>query len=63
LHQFLQKQTIIIDGIPYEFEAYLINNNNYFKLRDLGTLFNFGIEWDGKLNKILVETREDYLMP
>lgn len=40
--------------------AYLIEGNNYFKLRDLGELFNFGIDWDKELNSIVIDTTKEY---
>lgn len=36
--------------------AYNISGNNYFKLRDLGSLFNFGVDWDGVANCIIITT-------
>lgn len=40
--------------------AYLIEGNNYFKLRDIGELFDFGIEWDKELNSIVIDTTKSY---
>lgn len=40
--------------------GYNINGNNYFKLRDLGELFNFNVSWDGTLNSIIINTAESY---
>lgn len=47
------------------FQAYLINGNNYFKLRDLAMIMNdtpstFAIGWDGENNAITIETDEPY---
>ena len=36
--------------------AYLIHGNNYFKLRDLGTIFDFAVGWDSTAGTITVET-------
>ncbi len=33
-------------------QAYLIHGNNFYKLRDLGALFDFSVMWDG-LNRII----------
>lgn len=43
---------IVINGEEVPFDAYLIEENNYFKLRDLAMAFNgkrtaFHVEWDG----------------
>ncbi len=40
--------------------AYTINDNNYFKLRDLGVLFNFNVSWDENANCITINTSEAY---
>lgn len=42
---------VTIDGIPVQFPAYNINDNNYFKLRDIAYALNttekkFGVTWD-----------------
>ncbi len=48
------------DGTEIKVTAYLINGNNYIKLRDLGKLFDFEIEWDGANNRIVVDTKRTY---
>lgn len=40
--------------------AYNINNNNYFKLRDIGELFEFEVDWDGANNCIIIDTTKPY---
>jgi len=40
--------------------AYNIEGNNYFKLRDIGEKFNFGVDWDGDLNAITIATDKGY---
>ncbi|WP_317855298.1 stalk domain-containing protein [Chakrabartyella piscis] len=49
--------TIYVDGVQTAFEAYTINDSNYFKLRDIayvvsGTTKQFDVSWDGDLNAI-----------
>ncbi len=39
--------------------AYTINDNNFFKLRDLGELFDFGVDWDG--TNIIIDTSKSYI--
>ena len=51
---------IVKDGKVIELQAYLINDNNYFKLRDIGELFNFNIGWDGTTNTISLNTKAKY---
>ena len=47
---------IIKDGVEIEMAAYNIDGNNYFKLRDLGEKFNFGVDYDEKTNSVQVST-------
>lgn len=37
---------LYLDGQPVSVDAYLIGQNHYCKLRDLGTLLGFGVDWD-----------------
>jgi hypothetical protein len=41
--------------------AYNIDGSNYFKLRDIGEALDFGVEWDGARNMIVIETDKIYL--
>lgn len=52
---------IMKDGVELQLTTYNINGNNYFKLRDIGKIFNFGIEWDSNANTISVNTNEPYV--
>ena len=40
--------------------GYNINGNNFFKLRDLGRLFDFNVSWDSSLRSIIITTAESY---
>jgi hypothetical protein len=51
---------ITLDGNDVAFDAYNIGGNNYFKLRDLGAAFDFGITWDGDANTIVIDTGKGY---
>jgi hypothetical protein len=44
--------TVLVNNSPVTFQAYTINGNNYFKLRDLAaamtsTIKHFSVDWDG----------------
>lgn len=52
--------TIYLNGQPIQLTAYTINNNNYFKLRDVGQTFDFDVTWDGARNMILIDTGSSY---
>jgi len=51
---------IYLDGKDVQFTAYNIEGNNYFKLRDIGEAFNFGVTWDGARNTIVIDTSIGY---
>jgi hypothetical protein len=52
--------TIYLNGSKISLTAYTIQGNNYFKLRDVGQTFNFGVDWDGINNAISVNTNVGY---
>lgn len=48
------------DGVQVSLTAYTINGNNYFKLRNIGQAFDFGVTWDGAANTIRIDTSTGY---
>lgn len=52
--------TVFINGVRVELTAYTINGFNYFKLRDLGKEFDFGVIWDGTAKTIRIDTSSSY---
>jgi hypothetical protein len=57
--------TVIINGRYQAFEAYNINDNNYFKLRDLafmldGSEKSFDVGWDSVANAISLKSGQRY---
>ncbi|WMJ78841.1 MULTISPECIES: stalk domain-containing protein [unclassified Sedimentibacter] len=57
----LNTAKIYKDGEEVKLTAYNINNNNYFKLRDIAQSFNIGITWDGETMTIGIDTTIDYI--
>jgi uncharacterized protein YkwD len=51
---------ILLDGRDISFTAYNIGDNNYFKLRDIGAAFDFGVDWDGASNTVIIDTGRGY---
>ena len=51
---------ILLDGEEISLTAYEIGGNNYFKLRDIGQTFDFGINWDGGSRTITTDTSVPY---
>lgn len=54
------QSTIYINGQKADLTAYLINDNNYFKLRDLGAALGFNVKWDGTKGAVLIESDKPY---
>ena len=57
--------TVLVNGKSVTFQAYTIDDNNYFKLRDLATALNgtgkqFGVGWDGINNAIAITSNTPY---
>jgi hypothetical protein len=51
---------ILLNGKEIILTAYNIGGNNYFKLRDIGQAFDFGVKWDGINNRIIITTSTGY---
>ncbi len=51
---------ILLNGAPVEIEAYTINGHNYFKLRDIAQLVDFGVFWNGESHTISIDTAVGY---
>ena len=51
---------LLIDGKEVALTAYTIDGNNYFKLRDIGQAFDFGIGWDNASKTITIDTSAGY---
>ena len=51
---------IILDGEEISLTAYNIGGNNYFKLRDVGEIFDFGVGWNNDTKTITIDTSAAY---
>ncbi|WP_110462798.1 PDZ domain-containing protein [Ruminiclostridium sufflavum] len=58
----INSSSIYKDGGKVSLTAYTINGNNYFKLRDIGQAFDFGVTWDGTANTIKIDTSTGYML-
>lgn len=56
----LNTSAVYLDGKQINLTAYTIQDNNYFKLRDLGQTFDFGVGWDGASNTVTINTSTGY---
>lgn len=53
-------QEFFVDGQRVELEAYAIGGNNYVKLRDVGRLADFGVEYDAATDSVRISTATPY---
>ena len=51
---------IVVDGKEVQMEAYVINGNNYVKLRDIGEQVGFNVCWDRDAKWVQVESKKPY---
>ena len=56
----LNSSKVYLDGRSIYLAAYTIRGSNYFKLRDIGRLFNFSVEWDSVNQQIVIDTNRPY---
>ena len=40
--------------------TYTIKGNNFFKLRDIGMVFDFEVDWDGDRNAVIIDSAKGY---
>ena len=57
----VSSSALLKDGVNVTLNAYNINGNNYFKLRDLGKLIGFNVGWDGANNCIIIDSGMSYI--
>lgn len=55
----LNTSAIYLNNYAINLTAYTINNVNYFKLRDLGDVFGFNVDWDNNSQKVLINTSDN----
>ena len=51
---------VVVDGKEVQMEAYVINGNNYVKLRDIGKAVGFEVYWDSTNGCVQVESGKPY---
>lgn len=51
---------IFVDGKLTTFMAFNINDNNYIKLRDIGEVFDFAVDWNSATGTIEINTNRNY---
>ncbi len=51
---------LLVGGLQTPCKAYLINSNNYFKLRDVAAIVDFSVTWDTDAQTIRIDTSKGY---
>lgn len=57
----ISSSAVYLNGTPIDITAYNINDNNFFKLRDLCRALNIYIEWDSQQQIIAVDPDRTYI--
>lgn len=60
---FSAAPVMYLDKREISLSAYKIGDNNYFKLRELASLFNFSVVWNPVTNAISIDTSAGYTAP
>ena len=47
---------VYLNGVPHDFEAFLIDGSNFFRLRDLGEVLGFTVEWENETRTVILNT-------
>ena len=53
-------QTFYLEGEQIELTAYLIGGSNYVRLRDIGRVVDFGVEYDATTNSVHIDPDSRY---
>lgn len=53
--------TIVLDGTTISLTGYLVNGNNYYKLRDVGNALSFGVDYDTANQAVLIDSGSSVL--
>ena len=63
VNQTAEDSTALVyrDGTQVHYTGYNINDNNYYKLRDIAEDFDFGVTWDNDTQSMLITTDEGYV--
>ena len=54
-------QTFYVDGRQVQFETYQIHGNNFVKLRDIGKIVDFGVEYHAADNSVHIDPDAPYI--
>ncbi len=60
VNAYHSNHTVYVDGKAIELEAYVIDGNNYVKLRDIGKAVDFNVYWDDQSRTVQVASNLPY---
>ncbi len=52
-----------LNGQPVQMTGYNINNNNYYRIRDVGPLIGFHVDWDNDNAAVIISSTADAIAP
>lgn len=52
---------LLMDGEEVKLAGYAVNGNNFYKLRDVAYLIDFGVTWDETARRVIVDTTQSYV--
>ena len=56
------EMTVMVDGLYLAPTAYNIDGFTYFKLRDIGQILDFGVDWDADAQSMVITTDGDAII-
>ncbi len=59
----LNQTMIYVDGVSRPVMAYTIGQNNFFKLRDVAQLMDFGVDWSQETGTVVIDSTVGYTIP
>jgi hypothetical protein len=59
----LSVNKIYVDGAAVNITAYAIEGHNYVQLRDIAEAVDFGVDYDGATNSVIVDSTASYAKP
>lgn len=59
----LNQTMIYVDGVARPVMAYTIADNNFFKLRDVAQLMDFGVDWSQETGTVVIDSTVGYTIP
>lgn len=64
-NQTAEDSTAVVyrDGVQVDYTGYNINDNNFYKLRDIAADFDFNVTWDGANQRVDILTTQGYDKP